>query len=429
VGFLSDLFGLGKRDILESLSHFSGMKLQEFVIADDLSEYLRHYFRFKNRDGQEEEFIVIYRRVGDDMLRYARTHWRRLGQDKEFRTLNERSPWSSDISRLVNMGQDLSSKTRPTRTHFSLQVSAEDLVGPVRSSPQSGPQAPGVSAPQPGLAQPTAAKRLSAAPSQWEVKRGDTSIDGPRPKDEFRRAYEFAGLPPPDTTATVRIECTIESGGLLSQPDGSSGLSLNRSVRLYLRPFRLPRESEFVLRLTATDGSEGGEFDVLANPVDDETAIFAKFGGRNDTATLLRVLMTGKDLMFEVLQDSDSLVKLPLQNDGSFRRLWDESANRFVEIETTYELVRSQAGQSPQPKTSDIVAEVRKNPRGYAVWMVEQESGQYGVLLVKLDRDGGMEDAWQLGQPFANRTAQGSYALEVARDLGVRLMDVVKNSD
>ena len=38
MGFLSDLFGFGKRDVLESLNPLSGMKLQEFVVADDSSE-------------------------------------------------------------------------------------------------------------------------------------------------------------------------------------------------------------------------------------------------------------------------------------------------------------------------------------------------------------------------------------------------------
>jgi hypothetical protein len=97
MGFLNDLFGFGKRDILESLNLLSDMKLREFVIADDSSENLRHYIRFKNREAQDEEFIVIYQRAGGDMLRYARTHWRRPGQEKDFRTLNERSSWSPAI--------------------------------------------------------------------------------------------------------------------------------------------------------------------------------------------------------------------------------------------------------------------------------------------------------------------------------------------
>jgi hypothetical protein len=201
------------------------------------------------------------------------------------------------------------------------------------------------------------------------VTHGEASIDGPRPKDVLSRTYKFSGLPPPDTAATVRIECIIESAGLRSEPDGSSGVSLNRSVRFYLRPFRLPHEAEFVLRVIAVDGSEGGDFDVLARPVDGETAVFAGFGGRNDTAALLRTLMAGKDLKFEVLQGEESLVKLPLQSDGAFKRLWGESANRFAEIETVYDVLRSQHGQAPQPETY-LAAEVRKNPK----WQVERGS-------------------------------------------------------
>lgn len=135
MGFFSGLFG--KRDILESLNPLSGMKLQEFVVADDTSEHLRHYFRFKNREAQDEEFIVIYRRAGGDILRYARTHWRRPGQEKNFRTLNERSPWSPAISRLIDMSQDLSSKARATRNHFSLQISADELRDPNWVPPQT----------------------------------------------------------------------------------------------------------------------------------------------------------------------------------------------------------------------------------------------------------------------------------------------------
>lgn len=427
MGFFSDLFGFGKRDILESLNPLSDMKLQEFVIADDSSDHLRHYFRFRNREAENEEFIVIYQRVGRDGWRYGRTHWRRPGHEKDFRTLNDRSPWWPAISRMIDMGQELSSKTRPTRVHFSLQVSAEVLRDPNWVPPTKPPTSPHSERSAEAIPQPRTTKTMAALPSQWQVKRGETKIDGPRPKDEFSRTYEFSDLPPPDTTATVRIECAIESGGLVSGPGGSSGLNLNRNVQLYVRPFRLTHDQEFVLHFETIDGSEGGDFDVLASPVDRETAVLAKFGGRNDTATLLRALMVGKDLIFELRQGDDSLVKLPLQNDGAFKRLWDESANRFADIEMTYEVARSQTRPTHQPEASDFAEEVRRNPKSYAVWMVEQEPGQFGVLLVKVDREGKMEDAWRLGQDFPNRTAQGSYGLEVARDLGIPLMDVVKN--
>ena len=48
------------------------------------------------------------------------------------------------------------------------------------------------------------------------------------------------------------------------------------------------------------------------------------------------------------------------------------------------------------------------------------------VLLVKLDREGKMADAWSLGN-FASRSEQGAFALEVARELQIQLMDVVPN--
>jgi len=333
MGFFSDLFGSRKSglDILEEINPLSKMKLQEFVVADDSSGYLRHYFRFRNREARDEEFVVVYRYISGEMF-YVRTHWRCPGQEENFKTLNDQSPWWPVISRLLDMGRDLSPGAQVQRAHFSLQIRAPE--------------------------QPRATKTATAAPSQWQVKRGETDIDGPRPKDEFSRTYEFSGLRPPDTTATVRIECTIESAGLARPQDGRIALNINRSVRVYLRPFRLPHEQEFVLRVQTADGSEGGEFDVIATPVDGETVVFKKFGGRNDTATVMRTLMAGKDLKFELLQDDDSLVNLPaLQNDDTFKRLWDESAKRFQEIEKAYEVHRSQAGQATPPKIANLAAE------------------------------------------------------------------------
>jgi hypothetical protein len=49
------------------------------------------------------------------------------------------------------------------------------------------------------------------------------------------------------------------------------------------------------------------------------------------------------------------------------------------------------------------------------------------VLLVKLNTAGNnMEDAWHLGK-FPTREEQGSFGLKVARDLRIKLMDIVKN--
>jgi hypothetical protein len=55
------------------------------------------------------------------------------------------------------------------------------------------------------------------------------------------------------------------------------------------------------------------------------------------------------------------------------------------------------------------------SPRGYAIWLLEDEPSEYGVLLVKLNTAGNnMEDAWHLGK-FPTREEQGSFGLKVAR--------------
>jgi hypothetical protein len=76
----------------------------------------------------------------------------------------------------------------------------------------------------------------------------------------------------------------------------------------YLQQFRLPRDADFVLGLSTADQSKGGEFDVLASPVDRDTSVFAKFGGRNDVRTCFDVLMTGTDMVFTVSDETERLV-------------------------------------------------------------------------------------------------------------------------
>jgi hypothetical protein len=59
--------------------------------------------------------------------------------------------------------------------------------------------------------------------------------------------------------------------------------------------------------------------------------------------------------------------------------------------------------------------------------MVEPDPGDYQVWLVQLDASGtNMADAWALST-FTNRREQGAYGLDVARDLRIKLMDVVDN--
>jgi hypothetical protein len=181
---------------------------------------------------------------------------------------------------------------------------------------------------------------------EWQISRGNSDINGPRPSEELSRTYELSGLAPPNTTATLRIVCKLESEGLEGGLEGEKGgLRLYRQLRFYLHPFRLPHDVEFVLGLSAVDKSRGGEFDVLASPVDQDTSVFAKFGGRNDVRTCLDVIMSATDMIFTIADKTESLMKFRLPNDGEFKRLVDEICDRLARTEVAYEVMRSQLGR------------------------------------------------------------------------------------
>jgi hypothetical protein len=177
---------------------------------------------------------------------------------------------------------------------------------------------------------------VSVEVASWRVKRGPTNIDGPPPTDELSREYRFSGPRASDPPAIFKIVCTLQSAG--------DSVSINRRLRFYLTPFRLTHEAPFVLRLQSTDNAEGGAFDVLASPVavETDTAIFSKFGGRNDVATCLKAMMSGRDLLFTLADATENLVKLPLPNDQEFRRLYEETCQRLAEVDAASEILRSQ---------------------------------------------------------------------------------------
>jgi hypothetical protein len=125
MGFFSDL--INRRRVAHALNPLLSMKLQEFVIAvDDDTDFVNHFFRFRNKEGMDEEFIVAYRRFDPPSgpLHYLRTHWRRYGVDAEFRTLNEDSGWSIPINYLIQLGEQFSATTGPSKGHFASTVSA-----------------------------------------------------------------------------------------------------------------------------------------------------------------------------------------------------------------------------------------------------------------------------------------------------------------
>jgi hypothetical protein len=179
-------------------------------------------------------------------------------------------------------------------------------------------------------------------PSDWEVRR-DGGIDGPSPSAELSRTYRISGLAPPETSATFKIVCRLQSEGLEGGIESErNNLRLYRQLNFYLKPFRLPCEASFVMGLSTATQSTGGEFDVFASPVDDETSVFNKFGGRNDTKTCLDVMMSGDDIIFKISDSKESLVNFLLPNDGEFKRLVREACEQLGQTEIAYQVMRSQ---------------------------------------------------------------------------------------
>jgi hypothetical protein len=421
MGFFDNLFGGGNRRSVQGLLNpILEMKLLDFAVVEDDAVYAKHYFKFRNRESEDEEFIVIYRRLDPD-LHYLRTQWRRTASGSEFLTLNERGPWSMAITYLDDLGRQRSASTRPTKDHFVSRVSA-GILRAQSSIPTSAARGSAVPVTSPPLARPKSGPG-SVDVSKWQVQRGEGSVDEPPPSDELSRIYHFSRMKGDHPTATLRIVCTVQA----SLENGLAGEAANihRRLRFYLWPFRLPHEASFRMRLLTEDESEEGLFDVLASPLggDKDTAVIAKFGGKHDVTRCLAALMSGKRMTFMLADDTESLVNFRLPNDGEFKRLYDETCDRLARLNIAYEVVHQNSIPQKQVLPS-LTDQVRKDPKSYAVWMLEPNPGDYAVWLVKLDSKGEMADAWGL-KSLLTRVEQGAFALDVARDLRVPLMDVV----
>lgn len=146
----------------------------------------------------------------------------------------------------------------------------------------------------------------------------------------------------------LRINVTLVSDGLSGGLESDAGgLAMQRRLKIYLRPFRLPNSAEFVMEMLAADKSSGGRFTVLATPVgaDQYSAVIEKFKGPEDVGKCLAALRSGKDLFFTLRDENEPLVRLPLPNDGEFRRLYDDACNRMAETEVARLVLRSQANK------------------------------------------------------------------------------------
>ncbi len=136
MGLFDSLFNRRDRKIRELMIPALAMKLREFVIVDDDPNYVKYYFKFRNKEDEGEEFITVYRRLGSQ-LHYLSTMSRRAVWGPEFQTLSERGPWSMTITYLIEQGQRLSANTRPTREHFASKVGL--FTPPQPTKPEARP--------------------------------------------------------------------------------------------------------------------------------------------------------------------------------------------------------------------------------------------------------------------------------------------------
>ncbi|WP_041357514.1 hypothetical protein [Nitrobacter hamburgensis] len=163
---------------------------------------------------------------------------------------------------------------------------------------------------------------MSVSWTDWKTDDKDGEFAGPA-KQDIRRTYSFPNIDSAGGIATLTIVCVLEMTML---PDGEN-VSLDRKLRFYLRPFRLQHEANFIMGFMTRAESHGGEFDVLAAPSGDEDgmAIIAKYGGRNDVSACIATLRAGRDLVFSLQDEQESLVNFLLPNDDTFQRLYDET--------------------------------------------------------------------------------------------------------
>ena len=112
--FFRNLFGRRDSSFDESvLNPLPGLKLEEFAIAGSLR--VKHYFQFRNKEGKNEEFVVMYDYFDPELI-YSRALYRRTGE-ADFSRLNEQV-WSIPISYLIELGKGRSATTPPTHDHF-----------------------------------------------------------------------------------------------------------------------------------------------------------------------------------------------------------------------------------------------------------------------------------------------------------------------
>ena len=181
---------------------------------------------------------------------------------------------------------------------------------------------------------------LSVRSSEWQVRKGGITFT-----HLLSRTYYFSGLPQPDTTAVVKINCTLDSSRDIQR--------VTCNLRFLFRPFQIPEETYLILGLF-TEDLKGGFVEAEAFPLENKLEEGDKFISLtmhdDDLAKCVRVLTAGKDMTFMLMTPTPPdrrpfiemppkpLVKLPLPNDLQFKRLYDQS---YEEIEITQDATRA----------------------------------------------------------------------------------------
>ena len=107
MGFFRDLFDRhvrrGSSEVEVMLNPLLAARLQHFVCIHDTPDwpFLRHYFQFLTKSSS----IHTIRGYS-----YERTAYRKQGEDS-YSLLNDRSPWWTSISFLLDLGQRLPANT------------------------------------------------------------------------------------------------------------------------------------------------------------------------------------------------------------------------------------------------------------------------------------------------------------------------------
>jgi hypothetical protein len=308
MGFFSDLFNRGNRRVETLLNPLLRMKLQQFVIAGDDPAYMKHYFQFKNEEGKNEEFVVIFRRFDPELI-YVHTHHRRA-DESFFVTLSERV-WSISISHLIELGKRLSATTHPTTGHFVSNVSAGVLTHP-DWVPQADSRVEDISETVPNDHRP----RISVDFTPWEILSGQRD-------NEIGRSYEFNGLAGPGSHTRVEIICRLTPA-----KDNKHGVA--PFIYFVVEPYILEQTGFLGAQFAPSDDPIEYRFiTVKVEPIA-TGANFILLTDETDTDQCLSVLMLGRQITMGLFSKNGKLADFPLENDASFAQRFSELKRRII---------------------------------------------------------------------------------------------------